>query len=120
VGLRDRRSEGRQLPGRLPDHAQAPQASAPRTHPEALAAAEPATKQRALLLCDLATCQVLDGEPEEAARQAAIAFGIGSQCGSAKVVQQVRAVRTQVAATGHRRALAYLDERLLAGMLTEF
>lgn len=86
---------------------------------QALAAAEPATKQRALLLCDLATCHVLDGEPEEAARQAAVAFGIGSQCGSAKVVQQVRAVRTQVAATGHRRALAYLDERLLARMLTE-
>lgn len=87
---------------------------------QALAAAKPATKQRALLLCDLATCQVLDGEPEEAARQAAVAFGIGSRCGSAKVVQQVRAVRTQVAATGHRRALAYLDERLLAGMLTEY
>jgi hypothetical protein len=87
---------------------------------QALAAAEPATKQRGMLLCDLATCRVLDGEPEEAARQAAVAFGIGSQCGSAKVVQQVRAVRTQVAATGHRRALAYLDERLLAGMLTEF
>ena len=86
---------------------------------QALAAAEPATKQRAVLLCDLATCQVLDGDPEEAARQASVAFSIGSRCGSAKVVQQVRVVRTQVAATGHRRALAYLDERLLAGMLTE-
>jgi tetratricopeptide (TPR) repeat protein len=86
---------------------------------QALAAAEPATKQRALLLCDLATCHAFAGEPEEAARQAVVAFGIGGQCGSAKVVQQVCAVRTQVAATGHRRALAYLDERLLAGMLTE-
>ena len=48
-----------------------------------------------------------------------MAFSIGSRCGSAKVLQQVRAVRTQVAATGHKRALAYLDQRLLAGMLTE-
>jgi hypothetical protein len=40
-------------------------------------------------------------------------------CRSAKVVQQVHAVRTQVAATGHQRALAYLDEHLLAGMLIE-
>jgi hypothetical protein len=48
-----------------------------------------------------------------------VAFSIGTRWGSAKVVQQVRAVRTQVAATGHRRALAYLDQRLLAGMLTE-
>jgi hypothetical protein len=55
----------------------------------------------------------------EAARQTSVAFSIGTRWGSAKVVQQVRAVRTQVAATGHRRALAYLDQRLLAGMLTE-
>jgi hypothetical protein len=48
-----------------------------------------------------------------------VAFSIGGRCGSAKILQQVRAVRTQVAATGHQRALAYLDERLLAGMLTE-
>ena len=86
---------------------------------QALAATEPAAKQRALLLCDLATCQILEGEPEEVARQASVAFSIASRSGSAKVLQQVRTVRTQVAATGHRRALAYLDERLLAGMLTE-
>jgi transcriptional regulator with XRE-family HTH domain len=85
---------------------------------DGLDALEPvATKQRAMLLLDLAAAHVLVHDVEAACQVAGEAFVIGVQRRSEKVIRQVCDVRARLTPWSMAAAVQDLDQRLLATLL---
>lgn len=86
-------------------------ADARRAFAEAFAQAAPATKQRGVLMVEMARAHIAAGEVDEAFRLAGDALGIGVRYGSDRLVSRVRRFRRSYRGAP-ARCLRELDERL--------
>jgi len=85
---------------------------------EALASLRPSmTKKRAVILADLASAHVHQGEIEEACRLAGLALAIVGRTQSAVGLQRVRDLRARLEPWEGTRPVRQLDEQLRVAMV---